>query len=329
MNALITGGTGFIGGYLVRALIAARQRCRVLVRPGSQRATLSGLDVEFFEGDLTDADSLRGIADGVNVVYHLAATGHVTAQSAQAYQESRAINVEGTRNLINACLGAPLARFVHFSSTAAMGLLHLPKIDETAVCQPTMPYQRSKWESEQVVLGAWREQGLPAVILRPCMVYGPGGQGEFLKFCQLMSRGFFPRVGRGRNLTPLVHVRDVVQATLLAGERGRPGELYLVAGEASFEIARMRELVLAELGVRRPFIYLPLWLALLGAWGLEWAGRLTGKTPPVTRRNILSSVVDRVYDIGKAQRELGYAPRVSLEEGVAETVRWFRQEGYL
>lgn len=329
MNALITGGTGFIGGYLTRALVAAGHRCRALVRPGSQRAALSDLDIEFFEGDLTDADSLRGIAEGISLVYHLAATGHVTAQSAAAYQQARAINVEGTRNLVNACLGTPLKRFVHFSSTAAMGLLRQPKIDETAPCQPATPYQRSKWESEQIVVGAWREHALPAVILRPCMVYGPGGQGEFLRFCRLMSRGLFPRVGRGRNLTPLVHVRDVVQAALLAGERGGMGEVYLVAAETSFPIARVRELVLAQLGVRRPFWYLPLWLASFGAQGIEWLARRTGKTPPVTRRNLLSSTTDRVFDTSKAQRELGYAPRVPLEEGVAETVNWFRQEGYL
>jgi len=329
MRVLITGGTGFIGKHLLRALCAAGHSCRVLVRPESDLAPLAELVLEVVRGDVTDPSSLRGIADGMDVVYHLAAAGHVTAQSPDAYARFRALNVDGTRHLIAACLGSGISRFIHFSSTAAVGPVRRPIIDETTPCQPQTPYQRSKYESEQVALAAWQQEGFPAVILRPCMVYGPDGKGEFLKICRLMARGIFPRVGRGANLTPIVHVRDVVQAASSAATRARPGEVYFVASAQSYPAATIRQHVLAALGVWRPYPYVPLWLVLAGAYGLETVARWTGRTPLVTRQNIRSTVADRVFDIRKARRELGYQPAVPLDEGIRETVAWFRQEGVL
>lgn len=329
MRALVTGGTGFIGQHLLRRLCAEGVSCRALARASSDLSPLADLPIQWVRGDVTDVESLSGIAAGVDVVYHLAASGHVTALSPEAYARFRAVNVEGTRNLLQACLAEGAPRFLHFSSTAAMGLIRRPTIDERVPCQPATPYQRSKYEGEQAALAAWREHGLPVVVLRPCMVYGPGGKGEFLRFCRWMARGVFPRVGRGPTLTPLVHVRDVVQAAILAAGRGVPGEVYLVAAERSYEMAYIREWVLRTLGLRRPYPYLPLWLALAGALGVELLARVTGRTPPVTRRNIASTVANRVFDISKARAQLGYRPQVTLEEGIAETVAWFRAEGYL
>ncbi len=329
MRVLLTGGTGFIGQHLLRALCAAGHGCRVLARPGSDLTPFTDLTLEVVRGDVTDPASLRGIADGMDVVYHLAAAGHVTAQSPDAYARFRALNVDGTRHLIKACRGSGISRFIHFSSTAAVGTVHHPIIDETTLCQPQTPYQRSKYESEQVVLAAWQQERFPAVILRPCMVYGPGGKGEFLKICRLMARGIFPRVGRGANLTPIVHVRDVVQAASEAATRARPGEVYFIASAQSYPAATIRRHVLAALGLRRPYPYVPLWLALAGAHGLETVARWTGRTPLVTRQNIRSTVADRMFDISKAQRELGYRPSVPLDEGIRETVAWFRREGVL
>ena len=329
MRALVTGGTGFIGQHLLRALRERGVGCRALARPESDTAALAGLDIEWARGDLTDPASLRGIAAGVDVVYHLAATGHVAALTEEEYRRFRQVNVEGTRNLLAACQGERLSRFVHFSSTAAMGTIRRKRIDETTPCQPITPYQKSKRESELAALAAWRQWGVPVVALRPCMVYGPGGAGEFVKFCRLFARGVFPRVGRGANLTPLVHVADVVQAAWLAGERGRPGEVYLVAGERSYPLAELRAEILAALGLRRPYLYLPLWLALAGAGALEIMSKITGGAPPVTRRNILSTTASRVFDIGKARAELGYRPAVALQKGVRETVGWCQERGLL
>ena len=329
MRALITGGTGFIGQHLVRCLCQQGAYCRVLARPSSDTTPLEGLDIEVQRGDITEPATLHRIAEGIDVVFHLAATGHVTALSREALERFRAINVEGARNLVDACIASRLERFVHFSSTAAMGLIRQSPIDETAPCNPVTPYQRSKWEGERIVLEATQTGRLPGIVLRPSMVYGRGGYGEFARFCRWFSRGVFPRVGLGANLTPLVHVRDVVQAASLAGAKGHPGQIYLVASASSVPLAQLRALVLETLGVQRPYIYVPRWLLMAGAALLEGYAALRGATPLVTRRNIASVTASRVFDIDAAHQDLGYEPRVSFGDGIRETVRWYRQEGWL
>lgn len=327
MKALVTGGTGFVGRRLVAALAGRGDAVRCLVRPTSNRSGLAELPgVEFVEGDLTRAESLAGVAEGVDVVFHLAAEGHVSAVSEEAYGRFVAVNVEGTRNLLRACAGAGVKRFVHFSSTAAMGLIKKEVVDESDEPQPRTPYQRSKRESERAALAAGEETGVPVVVLRPCMIYGVGGRGEFHKFFRLMRRGLFPRVGLGQNLTPLVHVGDVVQAALAAGERGRPGETYLVASARSFPLAEIRRHILDACGVKRIYWYVPAPLMYAGAWLAERAARLTGKAPVVTVGNIANTVWDRVFRIAKAREELGYEPQVGLAEGIRETVEWFLAE---
>jgi len=324
MKNLVTGATGFVGRYLVRALLDRGQSVRCLVRATSRREGLEGPGVEFFEGDVTDPASLRGLADGVDRAFHLCAEGHVSAISGEAYRRFVAVNVEGTRHVLGECARAGVKRVVHFSSTAAMGLIRRPLVDESTPPEPRTPYQRSKLESERVALGFWRERGLPVVVLRPCMIYGVGGKGEFHRICRLMRRGLFPRVGLGRNLTPIVHVRDVVQGALKAAERGRPGEVYLITSARSIPLADLRGLVLSAYGVRRPYWYVPVPLMYAGAWVAEGVARLVGRPPVVTVRNIASTVWDREFRIEKARRELGYEPSVDIAEGVRETVEWFR-----
>jgi nucleoside-diphosphate-sugar epimerase len=278
--------------------------------------------VELVEGDITQPATLEGIADGCQVVYHLSAEGHVSAISDEAFQRFVRVNVEGTRNLLDECAKRDIERFVHFSSTAAMGLIREPVVDETCEPQPVTPYQKSKLESERAAMACHEDGRVPVLVLRPCMIYGVGGTGEFAKWVRLMRRGVFPRVGLGRNLTPLVHVFDVVQAALLAGERGRPGETYLVTGPRSYPLAELRKLILAACGVRRPYWYVPTWFMYGSAWMLERLAGLTGKAPIVTTRNIANTVYDRVFSIEKARAELGYEPKIAVEDGIPETVRW-------
>ena len=227
MRVLVTGGTGFVGAHLVTTLLQRGDSCRLLVRDREKAARHFLEEVDLVEGDLTAPSTLTGLAEGITHVVHLAAQGHVSAVSEQAYRDFYEVNVQGTINLMEACLGAGIKRFIHFSSTAAMGLLHKEgPVSELDTPVPVTPYQRSKLESEKAALRTGNELDIPIVILRPCMVYGKGGgDGEFFKIARLMRRGLFPKVGRGRNLTPLVHVQDVVQAAVAALERGREGEI--------------------------------------------------------------------------------------------------------
>lgn len=329
MKVLVTGATGFVGRHLVKALLEKGAFVRALVRKASNLSGLENSGVEFVYGDITDRDSLQGIAKNVGVVYHLAAMGHVSAASEEAYRKSYEVNVTGTQNLIEECLKAEVKRFIHFSSTAAMGLIKRPTIDESAECQPTTPYQRSKFESEQCINAYFRDKDLPSLILRPCMIYGVGGRGEFLKWCRLIKKGFFLKVGMGKNLTPFVHVQDVVQAAVLASENGQEGETYLVASKQSYELELIRNLAAKHLGVKKPYVYVPKWAALTGAYALENAAKRLKCTPVVTSKNIRSISTGRVFSIEKAKSHLGYHPATDLETGVKETVHWYRDQGYL
>ena len=325
-TALVTGATGFIGRYLVSDLLSKGWTCRLLVRPTSDVSGLPQAGVEIAQGDITLPASLEGVADGVDVVFHLAGAGHVAAISKDAYTQFRAANVTGVANVVEACRGRPLRKFVHVSSTAAMGLIRAPKIDEDSPPQPRTPYQLSKREGEQVVLDAWKNDSLPAVIVRPCMVYGPGGFGEFARMCRWMARGIFPRVGRGPSLTPMIHVRDVARGAALAAERGQLGQAYLLVGE-SLPIAEMRQVVLSTLNLDRPYPYVPLGVALAGAAVLEVVSRISGKPMPVSRHNIQSVTTGREFDIRKARNELGFEPALKLSESAAEVLGWLREQG--
>ncbi len=327
MKALITGGTGFVGVHLVRSLHTLGIKCRVLIRSDYGREVFRDLDkIEFYKGDVTKKDSLKDIAENIDYVFHLASEGHITDHSEEGLKKFIAVNVEGSRNLIEECGKHIITKFVHFSSTAAMGLIKKPVVDEFDPPQPEYPYQKSKLLSEQTVLETAKEYGVPAVVVRPCMIYGVNGYGEFYKICQLMKKGFFPKVGFGKNLTPLVHVKDVVQGALKAAQRGIDGEVYLLTSECSIEMDRLRELVMEGWGSKAVYPYIPVWLMYVCAFFIEKTALMFKKPPIITRRNIASTVWDREFSINKAKNTLGYLPEVDFRSGVLETVEWFKTQ---
>jgi nucleoside-diphosphate-sugar epimerase len=330
MLNLVTGGTGFIGSHLVDILVSKGEDVRLLVRKTSKIDKFKNPGVDFVYGDITDKDTLKGIAKDVDIVYHLAAMGHVSAISDVAYQNFIAVNVNGTKNLADECSNHPISKFIHFSSTAAMGLIEKPIVDESTPCRPSTPYQKSKYDSEKMILNYWRTRNLPVVIIRPSMVYGPGGESsEFLKICRIINKGIFPQIGKGKNLTPIVYVDDVVRAAIMAAERGIPGETYLITSENSYKLRVIAKLVADQLGVKRVNHRMPVSIAMSGAFIIELFARIFNFTPIVTPQSIKSAITDRVFSIDKAKRELGYKPEVSLEDGIKRTIDWYVKEGIL
>ncbi|UCE19705.1 MAG: NAD-dependent epimerase/dehydratase family protein [Gemmatimonadota bacterium] len=330
MNILITGATGFIGRHLLKQLIQEGHHCRCLVRSLVNKDELfNNSNVRLFQGDVTKPGTLMRMAKGIDVAYHLAAAGHVTSVSKESYKAFFSLNVQGTKNIAETCGQNGVKRFIHFSSTAAMGLIKLPKIDETAPCQPKTPYQKSKYESELAAFEAGGKFGMEVIVLRPCMVYGPGGKGQFLNFCRLIKKGIFPRVGLGENLTPIVHVNDVVQAAVRALFKGKPGEIYLIASETSPPLVDIHKFIAQALKIKRPYFYVPLWIGYMGAFLLEGVSTIYRRDPIVSRKNIISTVTGRVFDIHKAQTELSYHPNEDLRRGIQETVAWFQTNDLL
>ena len=328
-RVLVTGGTGFIGRYLVDALLGEGRHVRVLARSGGVH-DLESRGVEIHAGDVTDPASLRGAAKGIDVIYHLAGAGHVGANSEAARRRLELINVGGVDNLANEALErGNITRFVHFSSTAAMGLIE-GTADERSPCRPETPYQQSKYEGEQTVMRRYAEDGLPVVILRPSMVYGPGDRNtDFLSMCRLVKRGLFPVVASLKSLTPLVHVSDVVRAALPAANRGCVGEAYIITSERSHPVRELVEAIADGLGVPRGCVTVPRWALYAVAAGSEVISRLVGTPPALTRRRLKSILADRSFDISKAVEGLDYVPLTSLRDGVIGTIEWYKRMGYL
>jgi len=327
MKYLITGATGFVGPCLIRRLAAMGHACRCLVRSSSKGKVPVQEGVEWVEGDITDEGSLKGIGDGMDGLYHLATLGHMSNYRVPDDMFLR-VNVAGTRNIMQEALRAGIGKVVHCSSVAAMGICPEVPADETTECRPHHPYGQSKLQAEQEVLRLVATEGLPARIIRFSMVYGPGDWRDILKLTRMAKRGLFPKVGTRPKLTPLIHVDDATEGLILGMERGRVGEVYLITNPRSEPFDHIRKVLLKGLGIVRPPLYVPEWLALSTASLIERLFSLAGKAPPVTRKNIESTLADRIFSIEKARRELGFETKVDPEKGLLETVQWYRKMGW-
>jgi dihydroflavonol-4-reductase len=331
MKYLVTGATGFVGPYLIRRLLSAGIACRCVVRSrvkakasiGSQTAAL-----EIVEADITRPETLHGICDGIHTVIHMATLGHMNHYKIRSEVFDK-VNVGGSVNVAKESLRVKVPRFIHCSSVAAMGICEDVPATEESLCKPHHPYGLSKLRAEQQIQRLVREAGLPATIVRFSMIYGPGDHRDVLRLVRLVKRGFIPRIGKRPKLTPLIHVEDAVKGLLLAAEMGREGEVYLVTNEKSEPFDHLMGLIRSSLGSRTLSVYIPEWGALLAASLVEKAFLALGKSPPVTRKNIESTLADRVFSVEKAKKELGFEPAINVESGLQETVDWYLQKGWV
>lgn len=335
-QVLVTGATGFIGSHLATDLVRRGHAVRCLVRNTSPPAALAYLrkvGADLLYGDLTDQASLQAAVDGVSTVYHLGGGGTFGMRDDTCFR----INVQGTRSLLDACAsGGALAKFVHVSTCGVMGNITHPPANESYPGRPEgYTYAKAKAEAEKVALAA--RDRVPVVVIRFPMVYGPplfaerratrlGGVTPLLPILSLIRRGRWTYIGDGQALTHWTYIDDVVQGLVLAAGRGRPGEVYILAGRQWCTMQEFAETLAAILGVPKPRRHISPTLARLVAAGAELPARVIGRT----LRGLVDSVLaNRAFDISKARRELGYEPQVDLDEGVRRTVRWYEQQGYL
>jgi len=328
MDALVTGGTGFVGANLARELLAAGATVRVLARPGGDRRALDGLKVEIVEGDLLDATSLARACSGVGTVYHVAADYRLWAPDPG---EILRTNVDGTRAVMAAALKAGVERIVYTSSVATLKLG-----DEGRVAGETSPlseheaigaYKRSKVAAERLVEGMVKSSGLPAVIVNPSTPIGPRDvrptpTGRIIVEA---ASGRMPAfVDTGLNL---VHVDDVAAGHVAALERGRIGERYILGGE-NLSLAQLLSRIASLTGRRPPSIRLPRELIYPLALGAEAIARFTRREPFVTVDGLRMAKYKMFFTSAKAQRELGYTSR-PIDEALRDALAWFRARGYV
>ena len=329
----MTGATGFLGRHVVAAAKAAGWIVRVLARPTSNLGPIAGLYDEVHTGDITDALSLRGSCEGVTAVVHCACAVASTFDAGRAAESAfMAVNAEGTANLADEVMKVPGLRFVQVSSTAAMGAPQTTVVGPDSPCNPKTPYQRSKRAAEELLLER-ASRGLNVVIVRTCVIAGPGKErSELLKMFKLVKAGLFPFLGNNLEVQkPLIDVDDVVQALLLATERGTPGGIYLVTSGARHTMREILEVAQSLTGGPRTHLPIPVAAARLAAKAFAKAGRfLPDWNVPITDERIDLFLADRQIDISRAERELGYAPKhQSVEEMLGATYRYYRQRGMI
>ena len=330
---LVTGATGFLGRHVVAAAKGAGWRVRVLARATSNLGPIAGLYDEVHTGDVTDAASLRDSCDGVTAVVHCACAVASTFDAGRAADAAfMAVNAEGTANLADEVMKVPGLRFVQVSSTAAMGAPQTAVVGPDSPCQPKTPYQRSKRAAELLLLER-AERGLNVVIVRTCVIAGPGKErSELLKMFKLVKAGLFPFLGNNLDIQkPLIDVDDVVQALLLATERGTGGGIYLVTSGARHTMREILEVAQSLTGGPRTHVAIPVAAARLAARAFAQASKfLPDWNVPITDERIDLFLADRQIDISRAERELGYAPKhQSVDEMLGATYRYYRQRGMI
>jgi len=329
MKYLITGATGFMGPHLVKRLTEDGHYCRCLVRSKKKaEKLLEFTNIEIVEGDVTLSETLNGVADGFDRVLHMATLGHMS-NFVVSEEMFESVNVHGTANMMREALKSGVERIVHCSSVAAMGICDEVPADENTLCKPHHPYGRSKLKAEAKVREMVAESALPASIIRFSMVYGPGDWRDMLKLTRFAKKGIFPKIGKKPKLTPLIHVSDAVSGLLLASEKGRFGETYLITNRRSEKFDHIRQMILDGLGIKRFPLYVPEAVALMVADISEKIFIKLGKNPLVARKNIESTLADRVFSIDKASTELGFNPTIKPEDGIRETVLWYRKNNWI
>jgi nucleoside-diphosphate-sugar epimerase len=329
MMDLVTGATGFLGPHLVEALVKRGRRVRCAVRDPARGDVLDALGAEVRRVDLTDRAAVLEAMDGVERVFHLAGGGKVSATTEAGLDDLRAANVAPLRAVIAAARERDVRRFVHFSSISAMGIQVGVRLDEDSPCRPQTPHEIAKLESEQAAREAWEGTRFPIVVLRPSQIYGPGDvRSEIPTLVRLARRGLVPLFGMGQGRLPWVYVSDVVDATLAAAERPEaPGRTYVVSDAEPYRFADIVGAIARGLGRRRGGFLVPDTLARPAIAGVERLARWAGRDPPFTVHRLASISGDRRLSIERARRELGYAPRVGLDEGMRESVRWYLARG--
>jgi nucleoside-diphosphate-sugar epimerase len=328
--AFVTGGTGFIGSHLVEALLAqGYEEVRCLVR--SKQKWLEGLEIEEIRGDLSEPEVLWEAVSGVDYVYHIA--GVTRAKDDAAFDRA---NVNATLNLLGAIRHANpgVERVVVTSSLAAVGRCECRIADESAPLRPVSRYGKSKAKMEQAISNPHEMQqsfmeALPITVVRPPAVYGPRDR-DILTFFQSVNRRVCPIVSGGGPLS-LVYAEDLARGMIRAAESGEAeGETYFLGSKRAYDWRDVKDAATDALGHGALAVPVPpVLVSAAGAASEAW-GALTGTYPPLNRekaREIRHAAT--ACSSEKAERDFGYAPQTSLEDGVAETIRWYREHGWL
>lgn len=326
---LVTGATGFVGSHLTRKLLNLGAKVRILVRESSNKdlvSELKALGAEVVYGDVTDREAVFSAVSGTAYVFHIAALFREAKHGDSVYYD---VNVEGTRNVLDACEKYDVKRLAHCSTIGVHSHIPNPPADENEPFRPADIYQVTKCEGEKLVSAYMKADRVNAAIIRPAMIWGDGDK-RILKLFKGVSTKKLPIIGDGQTWTHWVYVHDLVNGFILAAEKDEAkGQTYIFAGKRPLAIKDLYKLIAKKAGVNLlPFRIPALPLQILG--GLtELVCIPFGIEPPLYRRRVDFFTKHRSFDISKARNELGYEPENDIEEEVEKIYNWYQNKGWL
>lgn len=327
MKILVTGGTGFTGKALVRRLLDDGHQVVALdFQEGLKTQELRDWGAEVVIGTVTDKEVVDRCMKGVEVVHHLAAAFRQLNVPNSYYWD---VNVEGTRNVLEAARREKVKKFVYCSTCGVHGNVDNPPGNEESPINAADYYQQTKYEAEPIVK-EYQQKGMETTILRPAAIYGPGDPERFFMIFKRVNKGMFPMFGNGKTLYHPLYIDHLVDAHVLAQEPGKGvGEAYLIADEEYIEIETLVQKTAAALKVDVKIPRFPVTPVIIVGHICEKVCKPFKITPPIFPRRVDWYRQNRAFSIDKAKRDLGYAPHISIDEGLRRTAAWYREEGYL
>ncbi|WP_417910187.1 NAD-dependent epimerase/dehydratase family protein [Candidatus Electronema sp. PJ] len=327
MKVLVTGGTGFTGKALVKRLVDEGHEVVSLdYQEGLKTEEIRSWGVKVVIGSVTDREAVNRCMEGVEVVQHLAAAFREMDVPNSHYDE---VNVGGTKIVLAAAFAHKIKKFVYCSTCGVHGNVEHPPADENAPIQPADYYQKTKYEAEPLV-NDYGTHGMDTVILRPTAIYGPGDPGRFRIIFQKVSKGTFPMFGDGKTFYHPLYIDNLLDALVLAMEpnKGR-GQAYLIGDEDYVSIETLVRKTAQALGVEVKVPHYPVLPLVIAGHICETICKPFKIVPPIFPRRVDWYRQNRAFNINKAKRELGYQPKIGLDEGLKRTGDWYKQEGYI
>lgn len=322
MRAVVTGATGFIGGYLVRALVARGDSVTAIVRTPDRAQHLKELGVTLVGGDVTEPATLEGPMRRADALFHLAAWYEIgVADRTRMYQ----INVRGTEHVLRAAADAGVARILHCSTVAVLGRHPTGDISNETTVRPsvfTSSYEETKWLAHQRAMDAARD-GMPIVIAMPSVVYGPGDRSPTSTLLRLYARGWLFACPYQDASYSWVNVEDLAEGMLLAFDKGRVGQEYILGGE-NLSLRDLFRTLEPATGIRPPRVEVPGWMMRAAQPLSPVIGSLFHGGPKLVQEGLASMRGSWMVFSTKAERELGYAYR-SVVDAMPQTIEWFKE----
>lgn len=326
-TVLVTGATGFTGRYLIDKLLAQKVKIKVIARPSPRSAELKALGCEVFEGQIYDPETVNAACRDIDYIFHIAAAFREAGVSDNIYAK---VHVESTKLLARAATEiAGFKRFVHVSTVGVHGHIENPPANENSPYGPGDLYQETKLEAELWIRDFAKQQGLSVSVIRPTAIYGPGDR-RLLKIFKMAQWPVFPILGYGKCLYHMTHVEDLTNAFLLAATHPRADQEVFICGDPeTISLVDMVKISAEVTGHLPKILRVPVtpffWLGDL----CELVCKPLKIAPPIYRRRVAFYTKDRSFDTSKLRNDLGFEHAYSNRTGIIETVKWYKENGWL